>query len=66
MNIVIAAEIFPPDIGGPATYARQLAAALRAQGHAVRVITYGELKQSFPFPVTYVSRRIPFFLRQFV
>ena len=66
MNIVLACEIFPPDIGGPATYATQLADALIRAEHTVRVITYGEVKKPFPYPVVYVSRRIPFFLRQFV
>ncbi len=66
MKIVIAAEIFPPDIGGPATYANFLAYELLAQEHRVAVIAYGEKELSFPFPVTLVSRRIPFFVRQFV
>ncbi len=66
IKIILACEIFPPDIGGPATYATQLAEALVNSGHSVRVITYGEIKKQYPYPVTYISRRIPFFLRQFV
>lgn len=66
MNIILSCEIFPPDIGGPATYATQLADALVNSGHSVRVITYGETKKQYPYLVTYISRRIPFFLRQFV
>lgn len=66
MRIVLACEIFPPDIGGPATYAVQLADALRKAGHTVRAISYGEVRKAFPYTVTLVSRRIPFLLRQFV
>lgn len=40
MNILLATGIYPPAIGGPATYARQLAAALTDAGHAVSVLTY--------------------------
>jgi glycosyltransferase involved in cell wall biosynthesis len=35
MKIVLAASIFPPEIGGPATYAKGLADALVRAGHAV-------------------------------
>ena len=41
MNILIATGIYPPDIGGPATYAKNLARELKGRGHGVRVITYG-------------------------
>lgn len=42
MKIIIAAEIFPPDIGGPATYSTRLAGELLARGHDVKLICYGE------------------------
>jgi len=42
MNIVIASGIFPPDIGGPATYVPQMASALAARDHRVTVVTMGE------------------------
>lgn len=41
MNIVLATGIYPPDIGGPATYAAGLKQELEAQGHRVTVLTYG-------------------------
>ncbi len=44
MKIVIATGIFPPEVGGPAFYSRDLAEALRADGHDVRVVLYGSLK----------------------
>lgn len=42
MKVVLATGIYPPDIGGPATYVAALAGALRSAGHDVVVITYGE------------------------
>ncbi|MDD5054979.1 MAG: glycosyltransferase [Candidatus Peribacteraceae bacterium] len=42
MKIVLATGIYPPDIGGPATYVRALAAELHQSGHEVTVITYGK------------------------
>jgi glycosyltransferase involved in cell wall biosynthesis len=41
MKIVLATGIYPPDIGGPATYVRVLAKELNQLGHEVTVITYG-------------------------
>src|SRR3989344_4942495 len=41
MKIVLATGIYPPEIGGPATYAQALAAALQKRGEDVTVITYG-------------------------
>lgn len=41
MNIVLATGIYPPDIGGPATYVKALAEELASRGEQVTVITYG-------------------------
>ena len=43
MKIVLATGIYPPDIGGPATYSRELASELQKRGEDVTVITYGEV-----------------------
>ncbi len=40
MKIVLATGIYPPDIGGPATYVRELARELTADKHEVIVLTY--------------------------
>lgn len=40
MRIVIAAGIYPPDIGGPATYAEAVSHFCVAQGHTVQVVTF--------------------------
>lgn len=42
MRIFVASGIFPPEIGGPATYLQGLLPELRALGHEVRVLTYGD------------------------
>lgn len=44
MKIVLATGIYPPDIGGPATYVRALAAELARLGNAVSVVTYGRVE----------------------
>ncbi|MFH0770270.1 MAG: glycosyltransferase family 4 protein [Candidatus Peregrinibacteria bacterium] len=43
MKIILATGIYPPDIGGPATYVRALARELHEQGHVLTVITYGKI-----------------------
>jgi glycosyltransferase involved in cell wall biosynthesis len=42
MKILLAAGIYPPDVGGPATYTRLLASYLVSQGHQVVVICYSD------------------------
>ena len=40
MKVVLATGIYPPDIGGPATYVRELARRLHEKGVEVVVVTY--------------------------
>jgi glycosyltransferase involved in cell wall biosynthesis len=42
MKIILATGIFPPEIGGPATYVLNLARELTGKGFSVTVITYGK------------------------
>lgn len=42
MKVVLATGIYPPDIGGPATYVLNLAKALKERGVKVTVITYSQ------------------------
>src|SRR3989338_4511748 len=57
MKIVLATGIYPPEIGGPATYVRALAERLHAKGEKVSVIAYGKTLPSIEaFSVTRVSR----------
>lgn len=41
MKILLATGIYPPDIGGPATYVLHLAEELTKRGQTVTVVTYG-------------------------
>ena len=41
-KILIAAGIFPPDIGGPASYVRRLATELSNSGNKVTVVAYAD------------------------
>jgi glycosyltransferase involved in cell wall biosynthesis len=47
MRILIATGIFPPDIGGPAQYAKNLVEEFSRQGHHVKVLTY-KLEKKLP------------------
>src|SRR3989344_1229267 len=53
MRILIATGIYPPDIGGPARYAKSLYEALQGLGHEVRVLPYR------------LEKRMPWGIRQF-
>lgn len=62
MKIVLATGIYPPDIGGPATYVPALARTFADQGHDVSVIAYEPLHKRTrshddPWPVVDVPRR---------
>jgi len=52
-NILIATGIFPPDIGGPATYVDTLFKELPKRGFDVKVVTYtGTQRPSFAIPAS--------------
>lgn len=42
MKIVLASGIYPPDIGGPATYSQLIAEEFKKKGHNVSVICYSD------------------------
>ncbi len=57
MKILIATGIFPPDIGGPATYSHKIAVELTKRGNSVVVLTYSnEAFQIFNFQFPYSGR----------
>jgi glycosyltransferase involved in cell wall biosynthesis len=61
MKIILATGIYPPDIGGPATYVHALARELSKAGNDVTVVTYGSgfgIRDSDlgPWKVVYASR----------
>lgn len=68
MRILITSDIFPPDVGGPATYVPRIASELTKLGHQVTVVTYTLASQDadvdgYPFEVTRVSAAPPQVLR---
>lgn len=66
LKILIAAEIFPPDIGGPSTYAVSIAKMFQEQNFDVKLICYGEAQDiHYDFSVTYIKRRGNIFQRYF-
>jgi glycosyltransferase involved in cell wall biosynthesis len=60
MNLLIVSGIWPPDVGGPASHAPEVAAFLHERGHGVDVvITADRAPAAEPYPVHWVSRRLP-------
>jgi len=60
VTILIATGIYPPDIGGPATYTKFIAEEFSRAGHRVIVVTYGNsTSQPAEFPVRVISRWLP-------
>ena len=62
MKVLVVTGIFPPDIGGPASYVPRIAGALTARGHAVDVVTLADAQTShesteFPFAVHRIARQ---------
>ena len=67
MKIVLATGIFPPDIGGPATYVARLALDLAKRDFSVGVITYSNsCDNKYGFPVVRISRKYPIGLRHLI
>ena len=61
MRVLIITGIFPPDIGGPATYVPQVARGLAERGHQVTVVTLSDRldhdDRAYPFRVVRLPRR---------
>jgi len=75
-KVIIAAEIFPPDIGGPATYSVKLAEDLVKKNYEVVVLTYADISKksrriknqenSKGYKLVTISRNLPTILRYYV
>ena len=64
MRVLIVSGIWPPDAGGPASHAPEVCDFLAARGHAVEVVTTAAASPpAAPYPVRWVSRRLPQGLR---
>ncbi len=60
MRVLIVSGIWPPDVGGPASHAPELAEFLRSRGHAVEAaITADASPAAEHYAVRAVSRRLP-------
>ena len=64
MRVLITTSIFPPDIGGPATYVPTMARSLHDRGHSVSVVTTSNspnsiaLDDDYPFEIVRISRKV--------
>jgi glycosyltransferase involved in cell wall biosynthesis len=60
MRVLIVSGIWPPDVGGPASHAPDVARFLSGRGHEVEVVTTAEHAPApEDYPVRWVSRSLP-------
>lgn len=62
MKVAIATGIFPPDVGGPATFVPMLASDWVKRGWVVEVVTYSDVEDdgvARPYAVRRILRKIP-------
>jgi glycosyltransferase involved in cell wall biosynthesis len=60
MNVLVVSGIWPPDVGGPASHAVDVAAELCARGHGVEVVTTAAAAPApEEYPVHWISRSLP-------
>ncbi|MBI4992185.1 MAG: glycosyltransferase family 4 protein [Candidatus Harrisonbacteria bacterium] len=65
-KILIATGIYPPDIGGSATYSSLLSGELPKYGHTVKVLAYGMSSQGVPGFIYIISNNWPKGIRHFL
>jgi glycosyltransferase involved in cell wall biosynthesis len=62
MNVLMISGIFPPDIGGPATYVPVISSELVNRGHKVKLVTLSDTlnhdDRSYSFPVQRIRRSL--------
>ena len=64
MKVLIVSGIWPPDVGGPASHAPEIAEFLVGRGHAVEVVTTADSPPApEAYPVHWISRAQPAALR---
>jgi glycosyltransferase involved in cell wall biosynthesis len=64
VNVLIVSGIWPPDVGGPASHAPDVADFLHARGHGVEVVTTADSPPATrAYPVRWVSRALPIGVR---
>jgi len=69
MKILLVTGIYPPDIGGPATFIPELSEFLTDKGHELRILTLAQNSSgqtSDKVPVMRIKRKIPQILRMII
>ena len=60
MKVLVISGIWPPDVGGPASHAPEVASFLRERGHTVEVVTTASVAPAQEaYDVRWVSRGLP-------
>jgi glycosyltransferase involved in cell wall biosynthesis len=60
VKVLVVSGIWPPDVGGPASHAPDVAAFLRSRGHDVEVvITAAAAPAGEAYPVRWIARSLP-------
>lgn len=63
MKIILATPVYPPEIGGPATYTKELATRLKSE-HEIVIVAYASTSEIIPGTTLFVaSKRRPLPLR---
>ena len=66
MRVLVVSGIWPPDVGGPASHAPEVAEFLLGRGHSVEVVTTAAAEPApAGYPVHWVSRELPVGARHF-
>ena len=65
MRILITTGIYPPDVGGPATYTKNLAQEFIKRGHEIKIISYGQPEATQGIELAGISRKTNIVLRYF-
>ena len=68
MDILITVGIFPPDVGGPASFVPKISKYLISKGHKVKIISLSEkenLNYEDEINVTRINRNLPIIFRWF-
>ena len=60
MRVLVVSGIWPPDVGGPATHAPEVADFLHGRGHEVEALTVADAApEPRPYPVRWIPRALP-------
>jgi glycosyltransferase involved in cell wall biosynthesis len=67
VRVLVVSGIWPPDVGGPASHAPEVAGYLSGRGHGVEVVTTAsQAPAPERYPVRWISRRLPVGVRHLV